>query len=101
MKKILFGLAMCLVGLGLASEANAAVPAAVKKVVGHRGYRGGYYRSHGVRFHGGYYYRGYGHHHWGRRIWSPVYHRYHYWDTYLSVWYFWDPIRGCWYPVGY
>jgi hypothetical protein len=99
MKKILLGLAVCLAGLGLASEAKAGVPAVVKKTVGHRG--GHYYHRHGVRFHGGYYYRGRYHNHWGRRVWSTVYRRYQYWDVYLRVWYYWDDSRSCYYPVGY
>jgi hypothetical protein len=57
-----------------------------------------YYVTHGVRYAGGYYFRGHGHHHWGRRVWSPVYHRYQYYEPALGVWYFYDPVRVGYYP---
>jgi hypothetical protein len=60
-----------------------------------------YYRAHGTAFRGGYYYAGRNHHHWTKRVWSPQYHRFHYWDASLNCWYYWSPAQACYYPITY
>jgi hypothetical protein len=59
-----------------------------------------YYRGHAKKFAGGHYYAGRDHH-WARRVWSPVYHRYQYWDAGLHCWYYWSPTAACYYPITY
>jgi len=94
MRKTILGLAIamaCVLGLGMASEAQAGV--VVKKTVSRT-----YYREHDVRYNGGYYFRGREHYHWGYRVWNERYHRYHYWEPNLRVFYFYDDVRGGYYP---
>src|SRR5262245_61147340 len=106
MKRLLFGMMACVLGLGVTGEASAAPRKVVKKTVvvrgrsapariaGHRhGVARGYHLRHGVRYRGGYYYRGINHRHWSKRLWNPTYRRYHYWDPYVRCWYYYDPIR--------
>jgi hypothetical protein len=103
-KTIVFGVAIGLAGLCLASEAQAG-PGPVRN--GHRPVarrpvaHGSYHHRHGVRFHGGYYYRGRHHSHWSRRVWDVQYRRYHYWCPYTLVYYYYSVELDCYYPVGY
>jgi hypothetical protein len=105
MNKMLFGLAAgvaCLVGLGMAGEANAAPvfrkTTTVVKTFHDRGPL--YYRDHGVKYSGGYYFAGRDHDHWGHRVWDARHHRWQYWEPNLRVYYYYDGVRGGYYPCG-
>jgi hypothetical protein len=37
-------------------------------------------------------------HNWGHRVWSPVYHRYHYWDRDQHRFFYYDTARSSYYP---
>ena len=91
MRRVLLGVAGCVLGLSLAGAAQAHE---------HGPYRPAPYHGHGVRFSGGTYYTRYAHPHWEGRVWDSHYRRYHYYDPYLRVYYYWDPVRIVWVPVG-
>ena len=94
MRKTILGLAIamaCVLGLGMASEAQAGV--VVKKTVSR-----GYYREHGTRYNGGWYFRGREHNHWSYRVWNTRYHRYHYYEPTLRIYYYYDDVRSGYYP---
>jgi len=93
MRKVLLGLALALTGLFAASSGEAEA-----RPFHGRGGHGGYYRSHAERYSGGYYYRGRAHSHWARQVWSPTFHRYHYWDAGLGCYFYFDDARGGYYP---
>jgi hypothetical protein len=96
MNKTLFALVAgvaCLVGLGMASEANAGVVVKTNVVVGRP-----YYQTHAVRFSGGYYFAGYNHHHWGHRNWDARRGCYVYWEPSLRIYFYYDNARGGYYP---
>jgi hypothetical protein len=79
MRRILFGLAACMLGLALTTSVAQAHGRPGVRV----GVRHGY---HGARHAG---YRSY----WGRPVYSTVYNRYQYWDTYQKSYFFYD--AGC------
>jgi hypothetical protein len=100
MKRIMFGLAACVLGLATAGAANAAHPGgsrghAVRGPIGHeravvrtihqeRTFRHSTFRTVQP--------------HWGARVWSPVYHRYQYFDPRVQVYYYFDDSCGAYVP---
>jgi hypothetical protein len=97
MNKTLFAVlagVVCLVGLGTASEANAAGVVRHQTVVTSRPY----YQSHAVKFSGGYYFAGRDHHHWGHRTWDARRRCYTYWEPSLQVYFYYDVARAGYYP---
>src|SRR5262249_30870595 len=96
MNKTLFGVAAglaCLVGLGMASEADAGVVVKTTVVTNRP-----YYQTHAVRFSGGYCFAGHNHHHWGHRVWDADRRCYVYWEPSLRVYFYYDNVRGGYYP---
>ena len=93
MRRALLAVAGCVLALSLTGAARA-------HDYGH--YRPApHHSAHGVRFAGGYCYTRYEHPHWGGRVWDAHYHRYHYYDPYLRVYYYWDPRPGGVRPRGH
>jgi hypothetical protein len=89
MYKVLFGAAACVLGLTLAGEAQARPFHHGHARVAHRvvvRHRAPVHRV-GVRFSPSW-----------RRVWSPVYHRYNYYDATARCYYFYDPARCGYFP---
>ncbi len=58
----------------------------------------GYQARYGTRYGRGYYFRP-GHFHWSHRHWSRRYHRWYYWNPYLSSWYYWNAPSNGYFPA--
>jgi hypothetical protein len=111
MNKIFLGMFALVLGLAATSEASAA-PHHAYPARGHVSYSrptyGRYthaapsrvapYLRYGVRYSRGYYFR-VRPDYWGAPVWTPVYRRYQYYDTYLQVYYYLDPVSGTYVPV--
>jgi hypothetical protein len=93
--KALFGFMVCLMGVWAASGVDAGVVLRSAAEVTARPY----HLTYGIKFSGGFYFSGQHHNHWGHRVWDNHYHRYHYWEPNLRVYYFYDAGRGGYYPV--
>jgi hypothetical protein len=96
MKRVLLGLAACVLGLSLTAGAATA-----GGYYGTASVRAGYYQNNAIRFSGGYYYRGYNHNHWSARTWNASTGCWNYYDPHLHCSYYWHAGHGCYYPTSY
>ena len=81
MRRIMFGLAACVLGL--------ALTAGVAEAAHGHGRHHHHHHRHGWRHHGWRH-----NHRWGYRVWSPIYNRYQYWDADQRCFYYYDASCG-------